>query len=166
FGQPPAYLDGHQHVHLLPVIRQAVMLALGRLPAGTWLRDCREPPLAILRRGVAPGKALFISVLGAGVGQAIEFGRIPANGSFRGVYDFSGRIPFADLLARFLTPPTGPIPGRPPLIMVHPGFPDDELRAVDPVTDQRQVEYDTLAGPTFADLLGKHGLEVAKLAGR
>ena len=57
FRQPPAYLDGHQHVHLLPVIRQAVMLALGRLPAGTWLRDCREPAAAILQEILNEEKA-------------------------------------------------------------------------------------------------------------
>ena len=164
FRQPPAFLDGHQHVHLLPVIRQAVMITLGRLPAGTWLRDCREPAAAILRRGIAPGKALFIAGLATGLGQAVDFGGIPANRGFRGVYDFSGRIPFADLLDRFLAPVAAA--GPPALVMVHPGFPDDELRAVDPITDQRQTEYDTLAGPAFPTLLARHGLAPARLAAR
>ncbi len=162
FRQPPAYLDGHQHVHLLPVVRLAIMLALGRLPPEVWLRDGREPATAILRRGVSPGKALFISWLGTGLGQAIDFGRLPANGSFRGVYDFSGRVPFGDLMARFLTPPTSPDPARPPLVMVHPGFPDDELRQVDPITDQRQVEYDFLASDRFASQLAERNLAVAR----
>lgn len=165
FHRPPAYLDGHQHVHLLPVVRQAVMLTLGRLPPGVWLRDCREPAAAILRRGVAPAKTLFISWLGLGLGQAIDFGRLPANGSFRGVHDFSGRVPFADLMARFLTPPAARDPARPPLVMVHPGFPDDELRAADPVVEPRQAEYDLLAGDRFAQLLAERGLTVTKLGG-
>ena len=163
FRQPPAYLDGHQHVHLLPVVRQAVMLTLGRLPPGTWLRDCRESPAAILRRGVAPGKALFISWLGMGLGQAIDFGRLPANAGFRGIHDFSGRVPFGDLMTRFLTPPTGHDPARPPLVMVHPGFPDDELRAVDRVVEPRQAEYDFLAGDRFAQLLAERDLMVTRL---
>ena len=163
FRRPPAYLDGHQHVHLLPVVRQAVMLTLGRLPPGVWLRDCREFPTAIVRRGVAPGTALFISWLATGLGQAIDFSRLPANGSFRGVYDFSGRVPFGELMARFLSPPDSRDPARPPLVMVHPGFPDDELRAVDPITDQRQVEYDFLSGDRFAALLAERDLTVMPL---
>ncbi len=163
FRQPPAYIDGHQHVHVLPVVRQAVMLTLGRLPPGVWLRDCRDSPVAIVRRGVAPAKALFIGWLGTGLGQAIDFGRLPANGGFRGVYDFSGRVPFGDLMARFLTPPSSHDLARPPLVMVHPGFPDDALRAVDPITDQRQVEYDFLSSDRFAGLLAEHGLVVTRL---
>ncbi len=163
FRQPPAYIDGHQHVHVLPVVRQAVMLTLGYLPSGVWLRDCRESPLAILRRGVAPAKALFISWLGSGLGQAIDFGHLPANGSFRGLYDFSGRAPFGELMAQFLTPPLTRDPARPPLVMVHPGFPDDELRALDPITDQRQVEYDFLSGDRFAEMLVQKQVEVTRL---
>ncbi|MEI6557921.1 MAG: ChbG/HpnK family deacetylase [Rhodospirillaceae bacterium] len=162
FRHPPAYIDGHQHVHLLPGVRQAVMLALGGLPAHVWLRDCREPPTAILRRGIAPAKALFIGWLGAGLGQAIDFGRLPANRGFRGVYDFSGRVPFSELMARFLAP-AGRNPARPPLVMVHPGFPDDDLRRLDPITDQRQVEYDYLSGDGFVRLLAERALTISPL---
>jgi len=163
FGAPPAFIDGHQHVHLLPGVRGAVLAAARELP-GCWLRDCYEPLPAILRRGVAPAKAALIAGLGLALHRRIERDRLPANGSFRGIYDFSGRVPFAGLMARFLSP-AGSGGTRPPLVMVHPGFPDAELRRIDPVTDQRQVEYDFLAGEPFNRLLDERDIAVARLTG-
>ena len=160
FGGPPAFIDGHQHVHLLPVVRGAVLAAAHALP-GCWLRDCWEPPSAILRRNVSPVKAMIIAGLGFALHRRIGRDRLPANGGFRGIYDFSGREPFAGLMARFLTPAASGT-ARPPLIMVHPGFPDDALRRVDPVTDQRQVEYDFLAGAAFGRLLRQTDAVVAR----
>jgi predicted glycoside hydrolase/deacetylase ChbG (UPF0249 family) len=39
------------------------------------------------------------------------------------------------------------------VIMCHPGEVDDELRRLDPVTDQRAREYAYLGGDEFAALL-------------
>lgn len=163
FGAPPAFIDGHQHVHLLPVARQAVLRAARRLP-GPWLRDCHESLPAILRRGVAPTKAAVISGLGRSLHRAIARGGLAANHGFRGVYDLTGRVPFADLMERFLDPPEAG-PDRIPLIMVHPGFPDAALRRVDPVTDQRHVEFELLSSDRFAEMLGRRGLTLARLGG-
>ncbi len=162
FGKAPAFIDGHQHVHLLPVVRQAVVAVVRALP-GTWLRNCREPVASILGRGVATAKALVIDQLGRGLADLIGRHRLPANRGFRGIYDFSGRVPFARLMADFLAPVPGSRPGPPPLVMCHPGLPDEALRRIDPVTDQRRVEYDFLCGDAFPDLLGVRGLALARL---
>ncbi|HYD66235.1 ChbG/HpnK family deacetylase [Azospirillum sp.] len=158
FGAPPAYIDGHQHVHQLPVVRDAVAAALSRLP-GAYVRLCREPRRAIVRRGVAVPKTLLISELGGGLAALARASGIPGNTSFRGVYDFSGKVPFGDLMARFLDEPGGRT-----LVMVHPGIPDEELRRADPLVDQRAVEYDYLKGPAFADLLAARGLRLGRFA--
>ncbi len=42
--------------------------------------------------------------------------------------------------------------------MCHPGKVDDELRRLDPVTDQREREYAYLAGDEFAALLRAQGV--------
>ena len=39
--------------------------------------------------------------------------------------------------------------------MCHPGIPDEELWALDPVVDQRRVEYDWLGGRGLPSLLEK-----------
>src|SRR3954447_23878657 len=40
-GRAPAYIDGHQHVHLLPGVREAVIEAASRM--GAYVRATREP---------------------------------------------------------------------------------------------------------------------------
>ncbi|PWC52303.1 ChbG/HpnK family deacetylase [Azospirillum sp. TSO22-1] len=158
FGAPPAYIDGHQHVHQLPVVRDAVLAALARLP-GAYVRLCREPRLAVLRRGVAVAKTLLIAELGGPLAARARAAGIPVNSSFRGVYDFSGRVPFGDLMARFLEPPA-----ERALVMVHPGIPDEALRAADPLVDQRAVEYEHLKGDAFAALLADKGVRLGRFA--
>lgn len=149
-GRPPHFVDGHQHVHLLPGIRPLLLAALQRrYPGGTvWLRDCYEPPSRVLARGVATGKALFITALSRGLaGDAARHG-VPTNRGFSGIYDFDGS--FSALAPRFLSG-TGPAP----VMMVHPALPDDELAGLDPVVAARQGEMDYLAGPEWPDALAK-----------
>jgi hypothetical protein len=163
FGAPPAFVDGHQHVHLLPVVREAVVAAVRSLP-GTYLRNCREPLPAILGRGVATAKALVIAQLGRGLSRLIDHHQLPANGSFRGIYDFSDRVPFSELMARFLHPAPDTPSARPALVMCHPGLPDPVLRRIDPVTDQRRTEYDFLRSDRFTELLATHDLTPGRFA--
>lgn len=158
FGSPPAYIDGHQHVHQLPVVRDAVLAALARLP-GAYVRLCGEPWTAILRRGVAVPKTLLIAGLGGPLARRARRAGVPANDSFRGVYDFSNRVPFGALMARFLAPPADRA-----LVMVHPGIPDEALRAADPLVDQRAVEYEYLRGDAFAALLERTGTRPGRFA--
>ncbi|HYG88391.1 MAG TPA: ChbG/HpnK family deacetylase [Azospirillum sp.] len=158
FGAPPAYIDGHQHVHQLPVVRDAVLVALTGLP-GAYLRLCREPRRAIVRRGVAVAKTLLIAELGRGLAALAQAARVPANTSFRGVYDFSGKQPFGELMARFLDEPSGRT-----LVMVHPGIPDEALRQADPLVDQRAVEYEYLKGDAFTDLLAAKRVRLGRFA--
>ena len=160
WGGPPSYIDGHQHVHQLPTVREAVADALSALP-GAYVRLCGEPPADILRRGVSVPKTLLIGGLGGGLARLARRRGIPANDSFRGVYDFSGREPFGSLMARFLDRPRGRT-----LVMVHPGIPDEALRRADPLVDQRKVEYDYLRSPEFSALLQSRNIRLARFSER
>ena len=42
------------------------------------------------------------------------------------------------------------------LVMCHPGFVDEILRSLDPLTDQREREYAFLAGAHFPPLLASN----------
>ncbi|MBF0392775.1 MAG: ChbG/HpnK family deacetylase, partial [Alphaproteobacteria bacterium] len=153
-GRPPDFVDGHQHVHQLPHVRDAVLdLFRDRLGEGAWLRLCFEPATAIWARGVDRLRAGVISGLGWGMARRAARAGIPVNDSFRGVHDFSGRQPCEALFERFLAGP-----GRRPLVMCHPGHVDDALRAVDPLTDWREAEYAWLAGEAFQAMLSRHGM--------
>lgn len=163
WGAPPAYIDGHRHVHQLPTVREAVVDALATLP-GAYARRCGEPAGAILRRKVAVPKTLLIGALGHGLSRLLDNRAIPANDRFAGVYDFATTTPFAALMPRFLDGFLDGPPGR-NLLMVHPGLPDEALRRVDSLVEPRRAEYDYLRGPDFAALLERRNIRLSRFAG-
>ncbi|HEV7259911.1 MAG TPA: ChbG/HpnK family deacetylase [Bosea sp. (in: a-proteobacteria)] len=141
-GRAPDYLDGHQHVHVLPGVRRAVLEAvMRRYPAGrVYLRDPADSAVAIRTRGVAVGKALTIAALALGFRRAALRRGIPVNRGFSGVAPFDPGRDFTADLQRFLLKP-----GPAHLVMCHPGFIDDELARLDPVVATRPVEHAALA---------------------
>ncbi|HEV2509359.1 ChbG/HpnK family deacetylase [Bosea sp. (in: a-proteobacteria)] len=154
-GRAPDFVDGHQHVHVLPGIRHQVLDAVAaRYPAGSvYLRDPSDSIAAIRARGVAVGKALTVAGLAMGLrGAALRRG-IPTNRGFSGFSPFDPQRDFATDLARFLIRP-----GPAHLVMCHPGHVDDELVALDPVVATRPLEHAALM--TFAP----PGLRIGRFA--
>lgn len=159
WGAPPDYVDGHQHVHVLPGIREVLVEELlRRYPSGgTWVRDCVEPAARCVRRGVALPKALLISSLGLGLRRLLRRHNLPANDGFAGLHDFSERTPFRLLMQAFLGNA-----GPRPLVHVHPGRVDAELRACDRLTAPREAELAYLASAEFMVDLASVGLHPAR----
>jgi predicted glycoside hydrolase/deacetylase ChbG (UPF0249 family) len=141
-GRPPDFVDGHQHVHVLPGVRRVLLDILARrYPAGAlYVRDPADRPAAIRARGVAVGKALVIAGLAAGFRSAALRRGLRVNRGFSGVAPFDPRRDFAGDLARFLI-----APGPCHLVMCHPGFVDDELSGLDSVVATRPVEHAAIA---------------------
>jgi predicted glycoside hydrolase/deacetylase ChbG (UPF0249 family) len=159
FGRAPDFLDGHHHVHQLPVIRDAVLDVFRRRMGGKgWVRSCVEPHLTIRRRGISPLRAHVISELGRGFRRLLGAQGVPHNLSFRGVYDFSGKVPFDALFRAFTDHP-----GKRALMMVHPGIVDEPLRTADSLTGQREVEYRFLASDACARSLEERGITLGRL---
>jgi chitin disaccharide deacetylase len=159
FGRAPSHIDGHHHIHQLPVVRKAVVRAVTTRYRGEklYVRLCDESYFAILRRGIEIPKSLLISSIGRGLRKLARKHTIAGSDSFRGVYDFSDRVPFGTLMDRFVEdiPPKG-------LVMCHPGIPDEELRGLDCVVGQRRVEYDWLGGHGLPTLLAKQNLRLSR----
>ncbi len=153
-GRPPDFVDGHQHVHAMPGVRQLVLGELGRrYPVmRPYLRDPSDRTSAILARGVAVGKALAISGLAAGFGAAARARGFATNDGFSGVSPFDSARDFSADMRRFLLQP-----GPRHLVMCHPGFIDDELRRLDPVVASRPAEHAALLAFVPPD-----GLEMAR----
>lgn len=159
FGRAPDYLDGHQHAHELPMIQDILLdVWAGPMNGRGWIRNCWESPWALISRRIDPVRALIIGAMGLRLLGKMKRLGIPHNQSFRGVYDLTDRVPFSRLVDRFIAQPKPQT-----LIMVHPGFVDDALRAVDPVTDQREREYAYLASDQFAHSLDQRGITLAPL---
>jgi predicted glycoside hydrolase/deacetylase ChbG (UPF0249 family) len=151
FGRAPDYVDGHLHVHLLPTVRDAVLAAVAAQAPQAWVRQCGS----VAPRLTDP-KGLVLDRLSRGFRARAAAHGIRTNPAFAGTYDFSDRIAFAGRFARFLDglPDGG-------LVMCHPGQVDDELRRLDPVTDQRAREYAYFAGDDFVALLRAQGVALA-----
>ncbi len=155
-GRPPDFIDGHQHVHLLPVVRDAV--AAAAIPIGAYLRLTDEPLAAVARAGVSRGKAAFLSLLSRPLARHTKRLGIAHNRGFRGVRSFAESGPFRILFCRMIAQaPAGC------LIMCHPGLVDASLRDRDPVTDSREAEYRYLASAEFPHDMAAAGLRLTRL---
>lgn len=157
-GRPPDFLDGHQHVHVLPGIREQVLAELShRYSAGTVaVRDCTEAPARVLRRGVAVPKALFIGSLSRGLSRQAGSSGIPTNRAFTGIYGFRGDPPFAAMLA-------GAVPHT--LMMAHPGRAEGPTDPPDAIADARVRELAFLSGPGWPVLLQGMGIRLVRIDG-
>jgi len=146
FGRAPDFVDGHQHAQLFPGVRDAFLRAVKEAAPTAWVRQGgRLQPLA--KRLGAP-KALVLDVLSARFRNRAAVAGIPFNAAFAGAYDFSKAPDFAVLMGEFLNglPDGG-------LVMCHPGFVDETLESLDPLTSQREAEHAYLASDRFPTLL-------------
>jgi hypothetical protein len=156
-GRLPDYVDGHQHVHVLPGIRSALLAAVARRPGWTpWLRDSGDRLGAIVTRGVAVPKALVIAGLSLGFARAARRAGLETNEGFSGVSPFDPARDFGADFARFLA-----VPGPRHLVMCHPGLVDDDLARLDPVVATRPQEHAFLSGDRFSDALAEAHLSLA-----
>jgi len=145
FGRAPDFVDGHQHAQLFPQVRDAFLRAVKEAAPAAWVRQGgRRKPLA----GLGAPKALVLDVLSAQFRKRAARAGIPFNPAFAGAYDFSKEPDFAVLMDEFLAElPDGG------LVMCHPGFVDETLRGLDPLTTQREAEHAYLASDRFPALL-------------
>jgi len=153
FGHPPDFVDGHQHVQLFPQIRDAVTDVVKTMLPDAWVRQCGRAPQA-RRRG--DRKAALLDRLSASLVRRAEAAGVRTNAAFAGTYNFHAGLDFAGLFPRFLEglPEHG-------LVMCHPGYPDAELASLDPLTFQRQREFDFFAGDAFPRVLAAHGVTLS-----
>jgi hypothetical protein len=140
-GAKPDFLDGHQHVHTLAGVRRGVLRALEAYdPARTILvRDPAESVPAIIARGQCSAKAMAVALLAMGFGGEARKRGFPTNTSFAGFSDFIAGSPYADELERSFR-----AAGPRHIVMCHPGYPDAELKALDPVHARRREELEAL----------------------
>jgi chitin disaccharide deacetylase len=143
FGAPPAFADGHQHVHHLPAVREVLLEALedhyGRDKDRIGLRIC----VARRWRGV---KAEIVARTGArGLSKlALKRGHL-ANSDFAGVYDFGLETSLPALWRGWATN----LEGGFPLIMCHVALRTGDAVKGDPIRGARFREFEWLASEEF-----------------
>jgi predicted glycoside hydrolase/deacetylase ChbG (UPF0249 family) len=159
-GRPPDFVDGHQHVHQLPGIREALLAALQRRHAHKpWLRCTARP--ADGHGGLESSdrrKAAVIAALGAaGLARAAHRAGFAMNRALLGVYGFEGgAAAYRARLAHWLGEArTGD------LLVCHPSA---GMLSGDPIAPARAWEFEVLRSPGFERRLREQHVLVARLS--
>lgn len=154
FGRAPDFADGHQHAQLFPVLRDAFLAATAAHAPGAWVRQggSNRP---LLKRLNSP-KALLLDALSRQFRKRAARANITFNTAFAGAYDYVRKPDFDALMQQFLQglPEGG-------LVMCHPGFVDETLESLDPLTHQREQEHAFLASEHFPPLLAANKVTLA-----
>lgn len=116
WGKPPAFIDGHQHVHIFPGIRRPLLRLLARrYPEAErpWLR--RINPL--LTGHDAPIKALMLKMLSIGLTRDSRQAGLLLSDNFAGLYSLTATADFPAMMSGWLRQSQ---PGT--VVMCHPSI--------------------------------------------
>jgi len=155
-GRAPEHIDGHQHVHLLPGVREAVAETAKRI--GAYVRSTREPIDGALYQRPSPVEAAFLSWTSRPLDALIARSDLRANRGFRGPRTFRETEPYRSLFRRIIA---GASNGC--LVMCHPGLEDNALATRDPITHAREAELQYFSSDEFSRDLVDAGLKVGTL---
>ena len=156
-GRVPSFVDGHQHVHQLPVIRDELVRELSRRYAEQhpWLRKTRSVSISC---GTPFFKPRLIELLGSRrLSKLSRAAGFEQNRRLLGVYDFhraSGR--YRDWLIEWLrTSRSGD------LLMVHPST---SHSTADRIAVARRSEFEALSSDEFDGLLQAFNIELVAMS--
>ena len=151
-GYFPDFIDGHQHVHQFPRIRQVILDVYeqqlrehGTFIRSTWpaiSTDAYQFKAKIL--AVTGGKALHT--------QLVER-VIPHNAYFSGIYDFAPTTNYRALFRSWLS-----MLSNNTLIMCHPGEASTEPDSISPA---RQIEWSYFSSNAFIDDCKEYGVTLS-----
>ena len=166
-GRAPDYIDGHQHVHQLPQVRDALLRVIARGNSRPWLRSTRRarelqaPSDATLAERLKPR---VIERLGAAaLERAADAVPLAHNRRLLGVHGFradaTGAAGYRAWLDAWLA-----VTADDDLLMCHPArWHGEALRNDDPIAHARAIECEVLASDWMGEALARHGVTLARL---
>lgn len=153
-GSLPDFIDGHQHVHALPVIRHGVIAAIAeqRWNQQPLLRSPADRDARYAINSAAALKKRAVDWLTGGFAAELRKAGLPSNETFAGFSAFTVGSDYHHELEAALaqgertTQDTHPRQARScHLVMCHPGHVDEALTSSgDPLIARRQEEFDAL----------------------
>lgn len=153
-GAAPDFVDGHQHVHQLPVIRDVLVAELLRryprqLP---WLRSSLPPAPSLCGSGLKP---YVIGMLGGAALRALaQRAGLRQNRCLLGVYGFTGTpAAYRHRFGRWLAQARDR-----DLLMCHPA-----AHGNDALAKARQIEYAFLRSDDYLAMLAQHQVGLLRL---
>ena len=147
-SQMPDFVDGHQHVHVLPVIRNIVIGELAQRygQKKPYLRAV-NPQLST--RGLI--KVVVLKLLGSGFQHLARRHGMQTNRGFAGIYSLQPQADFAALMDRWLISANNG-----DLFMCHPGVRASDN--FDPIAATRPGELAFLQSDEFEALLSRNAI--------
>jgi predicted glycoside hydrolase/deacetylase ChbG (UPF0249 family) len=156
-GRLPDFIDGHQHIHQFPIIRDIVLKVYNeRLKKNNSLiRSVSEKNFASLFRNTGKIKRSVIYLMGSSrFKNQLAHHDIRHNTSFSGVYDFEQSKNYSQLFPQFLEAiePKG-------WIMCHPGLMSHDT--MDSIAKSRYDEYCYFSSDLFLVDCQKKQIQIA-----
>lgn len=151
-GRTPDFIDGHQHVHQLPMVRDALLKVIQqRYPQhAPWIRNTRP---ANSRWG---GKAIILNYLGgSALDKKLKKASLSSNNGFAGVYGFN-TDDYAGCFEEWLKAARSGM-----LVMCHPAT---TLEKNDAISAQRLLEYKFFCSEQFPQMLARHRVSLERLS--
>lgn len=158
-GFLPDFIDGHQHIQLLPQIRTALLSVYKKYyisPQKAYMRSLKNqlPALTVSDKI----KQAIIYLCGAAAFEALlKEQQIPYNSYFAGVYSFSQDVSYARYFQQLL-----PRLNDRTLLMCHPALAENSDRGVDVIADARSQEYAYLDSDQFIKDCQLHHIQLTQ----
>jgi len=155
-GTTPTLVNGHHHIHGLPLVGAVLRKILGELRPLPYLRRMPEPWLSWFRISGGRIKRAWLNLTGRPSGRQQDALGFPGNDWLAGL----GR-PIRPDDPTFFTRWLPRWPGRVMELACHPGFRDETLLGRDATTgeelDRRERELHQLLEPTFREACRRFG---------
>jgi predicted glycoside hydrolase/deacetylase ChbG (UPF0249 family) len=154
FGRAPDFVDGHQHVHLLPQISEALLTVVKETLPDAWVRQCgRVVPLAAR---FADRKGLLLDIMSYRFRRRAAALGLRTNPGFAGTYQFDDAANFPALFPRFLDRlPDGSV------VMCHPWLRRRRIAAARPAHDVAGEGICLFRRGCVPGALASHGVALA-----
>ena len=158
-NQVPDFIDGHQHIHHFPIIRNALLTVYKK--KYSWLPLSKKPYIRIASSRPHLSEAYWlkkkiIQWLGSErLKKSLLHNAIPFNQHFAGVYPFNHKQPYETIITDILS-----IIKNNSILMCHPGMESKDKH--DPIALSRIDEYNYLLGHKFDRLCQINNITVSR----
>lgn len=154
-SRAPAYIDGHQHVHHLPGVRERVVQEAlrRRIPV--------RNSMPARSRGFVVKRSLLALSGGRALAGLLRRRGLAFNTALLGVYDFRA-LYYRRLVQRWLADGALMPASKPALLVCHPASTGSRAPADDPIAGARRREAAYLGSALFMHDLAAAGLRLAR----
>ena len=154
-GNKPDFIDGHQHIHQLPTIRESLVAVYKQKQLTAFCRNTSNSRLDFLTGAGFPKRQAISLLGGVAFKRLLRQHAISANSSFEGIYNFAKIMNYNGYFKQFLKRShTGG------LIMCHPGVKSSD--ATDPLYQYRHHELDYFMSTDFHNDLNNNQCRLAQ----